>query len=282
MKRKIIQLAGRTYVVSLPAEWIKKYNVKKGSEVDLEESGNKVIVTTSSELVSDKVSVDLTNSLPMTKRILGALYKSGYDEIHATFGSEDERKVIEEVVKDAFIGFEVSYLGKNNVVIRFQPGEFEKKYARRQRSCEIILKVPLTASGYYIGKFITRSINHIWGSRVIELKGIEVLTEDDTKFIFNIFDVDFFEQKKQTLEINLRVALNKYFRDRTIERDESYFGDIVEESDQKKIHADDMPHRSFQAWGINHNGMGDKLIEYYSKLGKMGEAIYDIVGSMFR
>ncbi|MBW1802002.1 MAG: pentapeptide repeat-containing protein [Deltaproteobacteria bacterium] len=171
--------------------------------------------------------------------------------------------------------------GKDNVLIRFQSGEFEKKYARRQRSCEIMLKVPLTASGYYIGKFITRSINHIWGSRVIELKGIEVLTEEDTKFIFNIFDVDFFEQQKKTVEINLRVALNKYFRDRTADRDQSYFGDIVEDTDKKEVPADNAPHREFQPWGINHHGMVDKLIAHYSKLGKMGESIYDIVDSMF-
>jgi phosphate uptake regulator len=118
MKRKVIQLAKRTYVVSLPSEWAKKYNIKKGAEVEVEVSGNKVIISTTAEASGDSITIDLTGSLPITKRILAALYKSGYDEINASFASDDERKAIEEVVKDAFVGFEISYEGKNNAVIK--------------------------------------------------------------------------------------------------------------------------------------------------------------------
>lgn len=127
MKRKVIQLAGRTYVVSLPAQWVKKYNIKKGDDINVEESSNKIIISTSEDVSCDKVSVDLTGSLPMTKRILGALYKGGYDEISATFSGDAERIAIEDVVKDAFIGFEISYEGKNNVVIKeISKADYEK------------------------------------------------------------------------------------------------------------------------------------------------------------
>ena len=33
IKRKVIQLAGRTLVVSLPSKWAKKHNVQKGDEI---------------------------------------------------------------------------------------------------------------------------------------------------------------------------------------------------------------------------------------------------------
>jgi len=49
MKRKIIQLAGKTMVVSLPAEWIRKFKVNKGDEVELKEEGKRIIINTDKE-----------------------------------------------------------------------------------------------------------------------------------------------------------------------------------------------------------------------------------------
>jgi len=46
MKRKIIQTAGKTMVVSLPSAWVKKYGIKKGEEVEVEERGAEISVST--------------------------------------------------------------------------------------------------------------------------------------------------------------------------------------------------------------------------------------------
>ena len=45
MKRKVIQLAHSTAVISLPSKWVKKYGVKKGDEIEVGEEESRLIVT---------------------------------------------------------------------------------------------------------------------------------------------------------------------------------------------------------------------------------------------
>ncbi|MFH1488239.1 MAG: hypothetical protein ABII06_05000, partial [Pseudomonadota bacterium] len=117
------------------------------------------------------------------------------------------------------------------------------------------------------------------GSPVIELKGMEVLTEEDTKFTFNICDQRFYETKKEAVEIDLRVALNKYFRDQAIDKDQTYFGDIVSEPPHEK--EADPVNAPFTPWAVDHPRMGEKLVDHYTRLGKMGKAIYGTIAGIF-
>ena len=59
MKRKIIQLAGKTHVVSLPSKYVKKYGLKKGDEVDVEERGAQIVLSHGRETAIEKVTIDL-------------------------------------------------------------------------------------------------------------------------------------------------------------------------------------------------------------------------------
>ena len=42
MIRKVIQLASRTLVVSLPSKWVKTVNVQKGDEIEVIEKGDQL------------------------------------------------------------------------------------------------------------------------------------------------------------------------------------------------------------------------------------------------
>jgi uncharacterized protein YjbI with pentapeptide repeats len=172
--------------------------------------------------------------------------------------------------------------GDQREVVRFNPGEFEKKFAQSQKYFEIILDVSLSASTYYVGKFVTRSINHVVGSRVVDLKGMEGLTSEDTKFVFYVLDDAFFEKRKEAVEIELRVALNKFFREQALEKEQSYFGDIAEEEDNNAISRGDILPLIFTPWHMDHRAKQDELVEHYSRLGKMGESIYQIISSIFQ
>ncbi len=107
MKRKAIQLANNTLVVSLPAAWVKKTSTKKGDEIDVEDSEGKLILSTESSSTKGQIIVDVSGMDPMIKRILGALYKAGYDEVEVRFSNIKELKTIQEVVREEFLGFEV-------------------------------------------------------------------------------------------------------------------------------------------------------------------------------
>jgi phosphate uptake regulator len=107
MKRKAIQLANNTLVVSLPAQWVKKSGVSKGDDVDVSEFEGKLVLSSKKAATSGRVTVDVSGMDPMVKRILGSLYKSGYDEVKVRFSSIAELKQVQEVVREEFLGFEV-------------------------------------------------------------------------------------------------------------------------------------------------------------------------------
>lgn len=107
MKRKAIQLANNTLVVSLPAAWVKKTGIAKGDEIEVNEFESNLILSSRAAPASGQISIDISGMDPMIKRILGALYKSGYDEVKVNFSSIDELKTVQEVVREEFLGFEV-------------------------------------------------------------------------------------------------------------------------------------------------------------------------------
>ncbi len=134
MKRKVIQLAGKTLVVSIPSKWAGKYRVKKGDEVEVEEMENRLVISSDKELNSDLTSIDISGTSPMIKRILGALYKTGYDEAEIKFTSTEELETALQVIKDEFIGFEVVKRGKNSLHVKnvatIQYAEFDNVLRR--------------------------------------------------------------------------------------------------------------------------------------------------------
>lgn len=118
MKRKIIQLSSNTNVVSLPSEWTKRYALAKGDELDVQEVEGRLVLSTEKSLENSSISVNLGNTMPMTTRILAALFKSGYDEIYIDYAFDDERKLIEDVIDRNFIGFEIVKQKENRIVAR--------------------------------------------------------------------------------------------------------------------------------------------------------------------
>ena len=91
MKRKVIQLAGRTLVVSIPSNWASKYKIKKGDEVDISDDGTSLKITTSQkESGNKKISIDLSSTTrSIARAAISGLYKKGYDEITVNYNSKE-------------------------------------------------------------------------------------------------------------------------------------------------------------------------------------------------
>jgi phosphate uptake regulator len=106
MKRKVIQLAGKTLVVSLPSKWVHEHNVKKGDEMNLEQAGTKIILTTEKETSPGSIEINLSEKAPFLKRYLRMLYQQGYNEI--TFSSDSTLPFdkISEALNE-MLGFEI-------------------------------------------------------------------------------------------------------------------------------------------------------------------------------
>lgn len=108
MKRKVILMGGKTYVISLPSTWIRKYSVSKSEELDVEENGNKIIITKASGAKKGgKIELDITNLEPILPRLIAALYKNGYSEIVFKSNNRNLITKAENYFNTYFIGIEV-------------------------------------------------------------------------------------------------------------------------------------------------------------------------------
>lgn len=105
MKRKIIGLAKNTNVITLPNVWCKQNNLQKGNEIELSENLNSIIISPVEQ--NKKIHIDISGKDPMIKRILGALYKGGFTEMIITYESVAEYEIIEDVIDQEFVGFEI-------------------------------------------------------------------------------------------------------------------------------------------------------------------------------
>lgn len=128
MKRKVIQVAESTQLISLPREWSKANNVKKGDEVDVQSEGNRLIVTTNAANVTRRVTVDLTGMTKLRRPTLRGCYIKGYDEIEVIYSNPEYVQTIQQYVAE-LPGFDIVRQGTTSCTIKEisspQPGEFE-------------------------------------------------------------------------------------------------------------------------------------------------------------
>ncbi|MGV8141901.1 MAG: AbrB/MazE/SpoVT family DNA-binding domain-containing protein [Candidatus Woesearchaeota archaeon] len=118
MRRKLIQHGMSSLTISLPSKWIKKNNLKKSDEIELEEQNERLIISTQKHYTHKKIDVDITDSQPMIRKIIGATFKSGYDEVNITFKSYDELKTVQDLMREQFSGFEITNQTRNNITIK--------------------------------------------------------------------------------------------------------------------------------------------------------------------
>ncbi len=106
-----------TLVVSLPSKWAKKHNLKKGDTIHLEEKGKSLTLALKPQPSEKKITLNVSNTLPMTHRIAGALYKAGFDEMTLIYTHGEEAKAILEAVQ-VMTGHEIIKHEKNSIVIK--------------------------------------------------------------------------------------------------------------------------------------------------------------------
>lgn len=129
MRRKTIQLAGKTLVVSLPASWCKARGIKKGQELEVSQVGTAIVVEPIRLERGHHVKADLSGlNASLVWHSIVSKYIGGAGEIEAVFGTSpvvDPRTgrrirpadAVERVV-DELIGMEIIRQGKGSATIR--------------------------------------------------------------------------------------------------------------------------------------------------------------------
>ncbi len=130
MKRKVIQLGGKTSVISLPSNWIKNYNIQKGDELNVEESSNSLIIKPDKQTSEKrKITIDIENFNERTLRYAtSAIHKIGYDEITLRYDSPKLLNVIDHLTKNLLLGFIAIDQTPKKIVLKSISNEVESEF----------------------------------------------------------------------------------------------------------------------------------------------------------
>ncbi len=126
MKRKVIQIAESTQLISLPRKWAQQFNVKKGDELDVEEQDNRVIISTSNETHLETAELNIDDLEPLTARVIHALYKRGLDEIKIYTKNQQQLEIVQQALGKETVGFEIVEQGTNFCLIKNVSGNIEE------------------------------------------------------------------------------------------------------------------------------------------------------------
>lgn len=117
MKRKLVQQGPSTLMLSLPREFVKRFGLKKGDEVEVMEKVDCLSVIPQGETAIRKAEVHLDEFKLITGRVIGGLYKAGFDEIYIHFKNPNCVQAIQDEV-DEMIGFEITQQRPNLIVLK--------------------------------------------------------------------------------------------------------------------------------------------------------------------
>ena len=130
MKRKLVKQGAATMMISLPSKWIRKNNLDKGDEINLEEKGNELLINTEEIQKTKKeitISINDENKHDI-KVLLTHAYRRGFDRI--TFENIDNKDLLEirEVTEKLLLGFEIIEKGNKRCVLENISEPKESKY----------------------------------------------------------------------------------------------------------------------------------------------------------
>ena len=118
IKRKVVLHGDSTLTISLPARWAKKFNIKKGDELNVEENEREIRITNDNEIILDKKQFSIGNLKRLGISYITSLYRAGYDEIYLNYDDNDYIEIIHDVLSNEITGFEIVKQGNNYCVIK--------------------------------------------------------------------------------------------------------------------------------------------------------------------
>ncbi len=130
MKRSVIQLAGKTHVVSLPSKWVKSYGIKKGHTLDVEEQGSQILIRPEKqekEVKSISFNIDNLN-IETFGYTMSALHKVGYDEITLYYEKPKLKDAIQYLLHNLLLGFVVIEQTSKKIVLKNVSNELESEF----------------------------------------------------------------------------------------------------------------------------------------------------------
>lgn len=118
MERKVNKVGKNTLTISLPAKWVKTNKIDKGDTLNLTEKGSDLFITTTPKAKLKRITLDISSYKVMVGRVIGALYKAGYDEIRINYETKETLDLIQKELGKGFIGFDMVHVDHKYCIIK--------------------------------------------------------------------------------------------------------------------------------------------------------------------
>lgn len=128
MKRRVVLHGPSTLTVSLPASWTKKFNIRKGDELEMCEIGNELRVSAVKSFDGARKNIFVGNLKRVAKSSLTASYRLGYDEIFFNFDNPESSIFLQELAFKELIGLEVVKQGSKFLQLRDITGHEKNEF----------------------------------------------------------------------------------------------------------------------------------------------------------
>lgn len=117
MKRKLIKQGMGSYTVSVPAKWVKAHNMEAGTEVDMEEDDEQIIIAPHYQPLKKEITIKSRSGIDFISMDLWNLYKHGYEKIIVKHNTAQQVELTKEVVAKHLLGFEITSENKEELII---------------------------------------------------------------------------------------------------------------------------------------------------------------------
>lgn len=117
MRRRVVKHGSATLTISLPSEWARKYGIQRGDELEIEERGNSLLISTRSDIHGHSADIYLYGPERLTRRLITQHYIRGFDELNIHIDGEDTMQFIVDNIPE-FLGYEIIEQGEKYCTIK--------------------------------------------------------------------------------------------------------------------------------------------------------------------
>ena len=139
IRRRVVLHGQSTLTISLPASWARKFNIKKGDELNLEEFGNELRINSEKEFGLGKKQIDIKDLKRLGKTYLTSLYRQGYSEIELNYNNSNYIRTIQDILSKEITGFEIIKQGSNSCLIKDLTGQNKDEFDNALRRIWLLI-----------------------------------------------------------------------------------------------------------------------------------------------
>ncbi|MBU2443113.1 MAG: hypothetical protein KKF95_03515, partial [Nanoarchaeota archaeon] len=128
VKRRVIKQGTATLTISLPSVWTKKFDIKPGDEIEVDERGKELCISSDSYFSPKKTQLDISGfSIPMIRHCINGMYIRGDDELRIIFDKPELIDIIQNCI-DFNIGFAMIKQEKNSCTVKDISGSTDSEF----------------------------------------------------------------------------------------------------------------------------------------------------------